>query len=77
MKKPPVPSLFGFDRPVHDLASALASEGRWSGRLFDADFNAYVIRPDNTAPIVLFGPLVALIAWRGWRTIRRQRTIER
>jgi hypothetical protein len=60
-------SSFWFDRPLHDLASALGSEGRWSGRAFDADgnINDHILRSD-TASFFLFWPLIALVALRGW-----------
>ena len=71
-------AFFGFGHPVQDLAWRLGSEGRWSGLPFDenGNINDYIIGPE-TAPLFIFGPLLALIAWRGWRLVRRQRSLGR
>lgn len=59
-----------FGPPMHDLASALGHDGRWSGRVMDETGDFYVVTTD-ILPFVAFGPVVALLAWRGWRVARR------
>ena len=62
-------SRFWFDVPMHDLALALGSHGRW-GCLTSDDSGPYYLVRTETAPIMLFGPLIVLLAWRGWRGVK-------
>ena len=60
-----------FDDPMHDLALFLGSHGRWGCLTLDESGRpCYLVRTD-TAPIMLFGPLIVLLAWRGRRVANR------
>jgi len=60
-----------FAEPMHDLTSGLGLEGRWSGAVTD-DTGDFYFWTMSDAPFVVFGPVIALLAWRGWRVARRR-----
>lgn len=59
-----------LDEPMHDFAMGLGSHGRWGCLTVDESGPHYLVRTD-TAPIMLFGPLIMLLAWRGRRVANR------
>jgi hypothetical protein len=69
-----VGSWVWFGAPMHDLALAMGMHDRWCSAVDDNGASYHFLRAE-TAPSILFGPLIALIAWRGWfvarRTVRR------
>jgi hypothetical protein len=66
-----VGAAYSFGYPVQHLAfKATGSCGRWTGCPFDSNGDPYVLTSDKV-PFIIFPPLIALIAWRGWRIVRR------
>lgn len=60
-----------FIDPMHDIGLLFDSHGRWGCRMKDeSGANVYFIR-DNTAPWLLYGPLILVITGHWFRSRRR------
>jgi hypothetical protein len=67
-------AIWWFSNPLYAFTFTLRFGGddRWGCCTVDQAGNPHYIINSETAPWMLFGPLIVLIAWRGWRAVRRR-----
>jgi hypothetical protein len=65
-------SLEWFKGPMHDIALAFGSHGRWGCSVYDEDGSPVYLLRDSTVPFILFVPILSVAAAH-WFATRRAR----
>jgi len=68
-----VGSWIWFGAPMHDLTLAMGKHDRWCPSSVGENGSPCHFLRAETAPLILFGPLIALIARRGRHVAGRRR----